>query len=157
MTVHRSIINTREADIAHLHCEYETTIESTATWLDNKGQPINQADPSKYKILRDVTDKNIHKSTLVIYNVNQNDLGKYLCKVGNELGAKDVNIELTYVPEPPKLNSTEQEGESVITHWHIRSLQPLTEVKLNYRRKDVGSVYLFSSFIIFTKISIELI
>lgn len=151
MTVHRSIINTREGDIAQLHCDYETTIDSTATWIDNKGQPINQADSSKYKILRDTKDNNVYKSTLAIYKVNKQDLGTYLCKVGNELGSKDVNIELTYAPEPPQLNSTEQEGESVITHWHIRSLQPLTEVKLNYRKKGVSSAvdkhFLFSLFL----------
>lgn len=143
VTVHRSIVNTREGDSAHLHCEYETTLDSEVSWLDNKGQPVNEANSAKYKILRDVANTNVHKSTLVIYKVNQGDLGKYWCKVGNELGAENVNIELTYAPEPPKLNSTEQEGESVITHWHIRSLQPLTEVKLNYRKKGVSSVDYF--------------
>lgn len=140
MTVHHSIINTKEGHIAHLRCEYETTLDSTVKWLDRNEQPINQADSSKYQILQDTTEENVHKSTLVIHKVNKNDLGKYLCKVGNELGAKDVNIELTYAPEPPQLNATEQDGESVITHWHIRSLQPLTEVKLEYRKKGVSSI-----------------
>lgn len=139
MTAHRSIINTREGDVAHLRCEYETTLDSTVTWLDRNEQPINQADSSKYRILQDNTDQNVHKSTLVIHKVNKHDLGKYWCKVGNELGAEDVNIELTYAPEPPQLNSTEQDGEFVITHWHIRSLQSLTEVKFAYRKKDVSS------------------
>lgn len=141
VTVHRSIINTREGDSAHLHCNYETSLDGTVSWLDNKGQTINSADHSKFTVHTKPSDKNTHISTLVVNNVNKFDLGDYICKVQNMMGAEDVNIQLTYFPEPPQLNATEQEGESVITHWHIRSLQPLTEVVLNYRKKGVSSSY----------------
>lgn len=74
---------------------------------------------------------------MVVNRINENDLGDYICVVQNNMGAENVSIELTYNPEPPHLHHIEQDDDTVITHWHIRSLQPLTEVMLNYRQKGV--------------------
>lgn len=74
--------------------------------------------------------------------MKETDLGQYMCKVSNEAGSQNVNVTLTFVPEPPYLYSLERDGEYTVTHWHIRSLQPLTEVMLKYRRKDVRQSFL---------------
>lgn len=83
---------------------------------------------------------------MVVNNVKSKDLGVYECRVDNEIGTENVTIELTYVPEPPKLKEYEREGDSVITHWHIRSMQPLKEIMLNYQLKGVGFFVIKTSF-----------
>lgn len=133
-------MNTKEGDNAELYCDYETSTESEVTWLkgDEKIYAGPQHEQTKYTLVN--SSKSSHKNTsiLVVNRVIERDLGSYLCIVKNGLGSENVTIELTNLPEPPHLHHMEQEGDSVITHWHIRSLQPLTEVVLNYRQKDVS-------------------
>lgn len=80
----------------------------------------------------------------MVRNVRKADLGDYTCKVSNAVGSQDVNITLTFKPEPPVLQAPiERDGKYTITHWHIRSLLRLTEVMLKYRRKDVRFTFCF--------------
>lgn len=125
-----------------MHCEFETSTPSDVTWLkDDKPLKITSQVGSKYfgnpkDLSTNIVGK--HSSILMITNVNKNDLGEYMCKVQNTIGSQNINITLTYVPEPPVLQApVGRDGQDTITHWHIRSLLPLTEVMLKYRRKDV--------------------
>lgn len=141
VTAHKSIVNTKEGDSAELHCNFESSTESKVIWRKDK-KPL-QIDSvrdhrSKYStVFKDQPKSNQNSSVLLINRVNEKDLGDYECIVQNNMGKENVTITLTYVPEPPHLHRTEKEGEEVITHWHIRSYQPLTEVMLNYQLKDV--------------------
>lgn len=143
VTAHRSVINTKEGDNAELYCDFETSTESRVIWSKDKQQlPIGGTHESRPKysvIYTQPKTPNKNTSILVVSHVKSKDLGAYECKVQNDIGAENVSIDLTYVPEPPQLHKAEKEGRDiVITHWHIRSLQPLTEVMLNYQLKDVS-------------------
>lgn len=83
----------------------------------------------------------------MVKNVQKADLGDYTCQVSNDAGSQNVNITLTFAPEPPVLQAPiERDGEYTVTHWHIRSYLPLTEVMLKYRRKGVRMI-VFGSFL----------
>lgn len=143
VTAHRSVVNTKEGDNAELYCDFETSIESRVIWSkDNQQLPISSAAQEsrpKYSVIyTQPKTPNKNTSILVVSNVKSKDLGVYECKVQNDIGAENVSIELTYVPEPPQLHKLETDKNVVITHWHIRSLQPLTEVMLNYQLKGVS-------------------
>lgn len=133
------MINTKDGDTAELYCEFETSTESKVTWRkDKKELPIQHEPRSKYSVVYKQKTSSKNTSILVISNVKAKDLGEYECQVENEIGSENVSIELTSAPEPPQLHNVEKEGDVVITHWHIRSLQPLTEVMLNYQQKGVS-------------------
>lgn len=144
VSAHRSVINTKEGDNAELYCDYDSTTESRVVWYkDQQALQIGTHETrSKYSVIYG-TQKSPNKNTsiLVVNNVKSKDLGVYECRVNNDIGAEAVTIELTYVPEPPKLHSVERDGDTVITHWHIRSMQKLTEIMLNYQLKGVSSSF----------------
>ncbi|XP_031640232.1 lachesin isoform X2 [Contarinia nasturtii] len=137
----RSVINTKDGDNAELYCDYDSSIESQVIW--SKNQQILQTGAShekrsKYIILppkTSPTSQNQMQSILVVNDVKPQDLGVYECKVENSIGNENVSIDLTDAPEPPKLHQVETDGNSIVTHWHIRSMQPLKEIMLNYRLK----------------------
>lgn len=137
------MINSKEGDNAELYCEYETSTESRVTWRkDQKQVPISSHDTrAKYSVVYKQKSPSKNTSILIVSNVRANDLGEYECQVENAIGSENVSIELTNVPEPPQLHHVEQEANVVITHWHIRSLQPLTEVMLNYQQKGVSDIF----------------
>lgn len=135
----KSIVNTKEGDSAELHCEFETSIESRVIWFKGDVQlPIAPDTRSKYYFTYGSPKGNKNSSILMINKVKKTDLGQYTCQVENKIGSQNVNITLTFVPEPPTLQGIERDGEHTVAHWHIRSLQPLTEVMLKYRRKDAS-------------------
>lgn len=143
VTVRKPVVNTKEGDNAELFCEYETSTESRVIWLkDGKQLPISSTleKPSKYSVAFGQPKEN-KNSILVVNGVKLTDLGQYECKVENNIGSESVNISLAFEPEQPYLKKVEKDGDYVITHWHIRSLQPLTEVMLKYRRKDVRIIF----------------
>lgn len=138
------MVNTQTGDRAELYCEFETSTDNnTVTWRKDQkelqvGGPQDQY--SKYSVIYKPTktpSKNV--SILMVNNVKPKDLGSYECQVENVIGAESVSIELTNAPEPPQLHHVENDDQFVITHWHIRSLQPLVEVMLNYRLKGVSN------------------
>lgn len=144
VSAHRSVINTKESDNAELYCDYDSTTESHVVWYKDqqKLQIGTHESRSKYSVIYGPQKSpNKNTSILVVNNVKSKDLGVYECRVNNEIGAEAVTIELTYVPEPPKLHSVERDGDTVITHWHIRSMQKLTEIMLNYQLKGVSSFF----------------
>lgn len=136
----KSNLNTKVGDNAELHCEYDSSIDSNVTWWKGDKVLDTRTDSgSKYFAKFNSPKGARSNSILMVKNVKPTDLGQYSCKVSNDVGSQDVNITLTFLPEPPVLQSpVERDGQYTVTHWHIRSLQPLTEVMLKYRRKDVS-------------------
>lgn len=134
-------MNTQDGDNAELHCEYHAPAASKVTWQKDGKQLDTSSDVGAKYFVKSSPVKN-GKSTSVVLrvkNVQKTDLGDYKCKVENDIGSQDVNITLTFKPEPPTLQAPiERDGEYTITHWHIRSMQPIHEVMLKYRRKDVS-------------------
>lgn len=150
MSAHRSIVNTIDGDMAELYCEYDSgALGSNITW--RKDGNIIHADHERRvgsKFIITEAPKRAdgqNTSILCIQKVAKNDLGLYECTVQNAIGAESVKIELTLVPEPPHLHNLEQDDDTVTTHWIIKSLQPLTEVTLNYQQKGVNSNYFLNS------------
>lgn len=142
VSVHRSIVNTKAGDNAELVCDYESPMPSQVVWRrDNKLLKVASSTDthSKYTLLPSkLISKDKNRSLLVVSNVEDSDLGDYECIVNNSMGESKVSLELTYVPEQPHLHHAEQVNSALITHWHIRSLEPLTEVELSYKLKDVS-------------------
>lgn len=142
---HRSIVNTKENDRAELHCSYESFTSAKVMWQKD-GRTVQSDDYKvKYTITRELKSDNRNVSILTVYSVNQNDLGDYQCIVENPMGSERVTIHLTYSPEPPRLESFEVVNQTITTHWVIHSLQPLTEIMLNYQLKGVSPLYCFST------------
>lgn len=106
---------------------------SKVTWLKNK-EVLRLMNLDKYSTANETKDDHHESSVLVIKNVERNDLGDYECEVQNSIGKGHVKIHLGYEPEPPKFEKLETVGDTITTHWVIRSLQPLNEVMLNYQK-----------------------
>lgn len=142
MYAHKKV-NTQENDSAQLHCDYKSSSAATVTWI-RKNQIIlsgpdgdNERD-DKYQLFFEAKDAHLNRSTLVVKNVNDHDLGDYVCTVRNSIGNGSATIGLTYEPETPILDDTHIHGDVVTTQWRIKSLQPLSEVMLNYKQKGVS-------------------
>lgn len=138
VSAHRSVINTKEGDNAELYCDYDSSTESQVVWYKDQ-RPIDTNQSRKFSLINKPPKSSKNTSILVVNNVKPKDLGVYECRVENEIGSENVTIELTYAPEPPKLHNVDHDGDTVITHWHIRSMLPLKEIMLNYQLKGVRS------------------
>lgn len=142
VSVHRSVINTEKGDRAELYCNFETNPSGTVKWSMNGIElPIstaNQVQSTNSRPKYSMKYPQQNTSVLIVSNVQQDDLGEYDCKVENQIGSENVTIELTFEPEPPQLQDVKsQDDGSIITVWHVRSLQELTEVKIYYNQKGV--------------------
>lgn len=92
----------------------------------------------KYKLFDNNNQSKKGNSTILVINsVTQSDLGDYECTVKNQLGGSTAKIVLTYVPEPPHLTKSFQNGNEITTHWNIRSLISLEEIQINYKEHNV--------------------
>lgn len=152
MSAHRSIVNTEVGDNAELYCAYDSPSVSKVTWRKDENVIVAEHEQrvgAKHIILdapkkhhgHHGHDDHKNSSILVINKVNKDDLGEYECSVKNAIGSESVKIQLTLMPEAPHLDKLEQNGDTVTTHWIIRSLQPLTEVTLNYQQKGVNTFF----------------
>lgn len=106
---------------------------SRVTWHKNK-EPLRVNNFDKYSTSNVTKDEHHESNVLVVKNVERNDLGDYECEVQNAIGKGHVKIHLGLEPEPPKFDRMETAGDTITTHWVIRSLQPLNEVMLNYQK-----------------------
>lgn len=93
----------------------------------------------KYFVVDNPKSDNSNKNTsiLVINKVTKTDLGYYECNVKNEIGSENDTIELTFAPETPHLKEFSIDGDTLVTHWIIRSYQPLEEISLLYLENGV--------------------
>lgn len=107
------------------------------------GQDSNNEGDGKYQLFFESKDAHTNRSTLVVKNVNEGDLGDYVCQVRNTIGNGSATIGLTYEPEAPVLTDTHIHEDVVTTTWRIKSLQPLSEVMLNYKQKGVSIIRIY--------------
>lgn len=139
VTAHKTV-NTQENDNAELHCNYRSSSSADVTWIRNNHQLRQEDNEEKYQVFFDskgVDGQN--RSTLLVKNVQNADLGIYVCEVRNSIGNGNANITLSYEPEVPVLEDTHIHGDIVTTQWKIRSWQALSEVMLKYQQKGVSS------------------
>lgn len=141
VSVYRSV-NTQENDNAQLNCDYKSSSAAKVTWIRKNqilisGPEANNELDSKYQLFFASKD-NQNRSTLVINNVANPDLGEYVCLVQNAVGDGNATIQLTYEPGTPILEDTHIHGDVVTTQWRIKSWQSLSEVMLKYQQKGVS-------------------
>lgn len=137
MDTHRRHVNTIIGDTAELHCSYNTSTAGHITWRKN-GNEVPTNDVSKYGLHTEQRHPaGQFRSTLIVKNVQKEDLGDYSCDVRNPIGRAQTKVQLVLVPETPKFSRADIEPEVVVTHWTIRSHQALSEVKLNYKQNGV--------------------
>ncbi|XP_076641151.1 neurotrimin isoform X2 [Halictus rubicundus] len=81
------------------------------------------------------TEKNHH--ILKILHTEQEDLGKYTCVAVNELGKTEKIFVLTGAPSQASIFGGEvtRTDKGLILKWKVQSYSPITEYKLEYRRK----------------------
>lgn len=97
-------------------------------------------DVTKYRVSKDRRhSEGHHRITLQVRTVQASDLGTYECSVINAIGSGQAHVQLVLVPEPPIYEGENiNEPPTVITHWSIRSHQPLSEVVLSYKNEKVS-------------------
>lgn len=99
-------------------------------WYKDQKEVRNQT--GKFEIR---TEKNHH--TLKILHTEQEDLGKYRCLAVNELGKTEKTLVLTGAPSQAAIFGGEvtRTDRGLILKWRVQSYSPITEYKLEYRRK----------------------
>ncbi|XP_076375756.1 opioid-binding protein/cell adhesion molecule homolog [Megalopta genalis] len=97
-----------------------------------KDQKEVQAQAGKIEMR---TDKNRH--ILKILHTEEQDLGKYKCVAVNNLGKTEKIFTLTGAPSQAAVFGTEvtRTDRGLILKWRLQSYSPITEYKLEYRRK----------------------
>ncbi|GJQ85727.1 hypothetical protein Trydic_g18523, partial [Trypoxylus dichotomus] len=89
----------------------------------------------------DTTERRIMESrgsrhTLVIRKVHRSDFGNYTCVADNQLGKTRKSVQLTGKPNAAKFSSASrgQSRDSYNITWAVKSLSPIEEYKLLFRR-----------------------
>lgn len=77
------------------------------------------------------------KHVLKITHTSIEDFGEYKCTAENILGNETKYITLTGVPSQAKISSGDMtnDDKKIILKWHLESFSPISDYKLQYRRK----------------------
>ncbi|XP_025158571.1 neurotrimin isoform X3 [Harpegnathos saltator] len=77
------------------------------------------------------------KYILRILHTTEQDFGEYKCVAQNTIGRDSETIRLTGVPSQAKLSGAEMttDDTGIILRWRLESYSPISEYKLQYRRK----------------------
>ncbi|XP_030387280.1 lachesin [Scaptodrosophila lebanonensis] len=126
---HRHHVNAQAGGNADLHCDYRANPIASSFWLKND-KVLNLSE--KYKIISS-THKGHNRTTLIVKDINDNDLGEYRCTVDNVIDSKQARVQLSYNPETPQFEDKKIDGSQVTLHWLVRSQQPLSEAVLDYK------------------------
>uniref|UniRef100_A0A6P4EJ30 Neural cell adhesion molecule 2 n=1 Tax=Drosophila rhopaloa TaxID=1041015 RepID=A0A6P4EJ30_DRORH len=128
VSTHRHHVNTEKGATAELYCDYRAKPIGRSYFIkDGKSLQISE----KYSF-KDSMHKAHNRTTLIVRDVMDSDLGEYLCHVENSIGSNEVKVQVSYDPETPQFESETIEGNKVTLHWLVRSRQPLSEAMLNY-------------------------
>lgn len=162
VTTHRHHINTQIGSNAELYCDYKSEPIAVTRWLKN-GHPLSYSE--KYMISY-AKDKHSNRTTLIVNDVEDTDLGEYICQaevtlnsnthvlsllftfcvlffsmaynLQNALGTSELKTHLMLEPEKGQFEDIKIFGNKVILNWIVRSLQPLSEAVLDYKLKGVS-------------------
>ncbi|KAH8401514.1 hypothetical protein KR009_006013, partial [Drosophila setifemur] len=129
VSTHRHHVNTEAGGTAELYCNYRANPIARSFFVKDR-QTLQLSE--KYS-LKDSTHNGHNRTTLIVRDVDENDLGEYLCHVENVIGYNEVKVHVSYNPETPQFEDMKVEGTKVTMHWLVRSLQPLSEAMLDYK------------------------
>ncbi|XP_062129404.1 hemicentin-2 [Drosophila sulfurigaster albostrigata] len=129
VSTHRHHVNTQEGGSAEIYCDYRANPIAISFFIKD-GKTLSLSD--KYSI-KNSLHKQHNRTTLIVKNTDDSDLGEYLCHVENSIGSNEVRVQLSYAPETPQFENSTIEGNKVTMHWLVRSLQPLSEAVLDYK------------------------
>ncbi|KAL9918307.1 neurotrimin isoform 1-T8 [Glossina fuscipes fuscipes] len=131
VTTHRHHINTNIGSNAELYCDYKSEPIAVTRWLKN-GHSLSYSE--KYMISY-AKDKHFNRTTLIVNDVAEDDLGEYVCQAENALGTSELKTHLMLEPEKGQFEDIKILGNKVILNWIVRSLLPLSEAVLDYKLK----------------------
>lgn len=99
-------------------------------WYKDQKEVRNQTGKIEIRM-----ERNHH--ILKILHTEQEDLGKYTCVAVNELGRTEKTLVLTGAPSQAAIFGGEvtRTDRGLILKWKVQSYSPITEYKLEYRRK----------------------
>ncbi|EDX08195.1 GD11664 [Drosophila simulans] len=129
VSTHRHNVNTEKGATAELYCNYRAKPIGRSYFIKD-GKTLQLSD--KYS-LKDSVHNGHNRTTLLVREVTDSDLGEYLCQVENAIGSNEVKVHVSYNPETPQFEDMTVEGNKVTLHWLVRSHQLLSEAMLDYQ------------------------
>ncbi|KAH8299683.1 hypothetical protein KR044_004548, partial [Drosophila immigrans] len=129
VSTHRHHVNAEQGGSAEIYCDYRANPIAISFFIKD-GKTLSLSD--KYSI-KNSLHKQHNRTTLVVKDIDESDLGEYQCHVENSIGSNEVNVHLSYAPETPQFESSTVEGNKATMHWLVRSLKPLSEAVLDYK------------------------
>ncbi|KYN20034.1 Neurotrimin, partial [Trachymyrmex cornetzi] len=86
---------------------------------------------------RIIPNSNKTKHILKILHPSTQDFGEYKCRADNAIGHVIRSIILTGVPSQAKISGAKMTDDDagIILKWHLESYSPISEYKVQYRRK----------------------
>ncbi|XP_076236984.1 lachesin [Calliopsis andreniformis] len=113
-----------------LTCIVHAHPHAKVTWYKNQKEVLPEPRRIEMK-----GDKSRH--VLKILHTEQEDLGVYTCKAENRMGSAEKMIHLTGAPSQAVISGGEMTKTATGLHlkWRLESYSPITEYKLEYRRK----------------------
>jgi len=134
VSTHRHNVNTEKGATAELYCNYRAKPIGRSYFIKD-GKTLQLSD--KYS-LKDSVHNDHNRTTLIVREVTDSDLGEYLCQVENAIGSNEVKVHVSYNPETPQFEDMTVEGNKVTLHWLVRSHQLLSEAMLDYQLTGVS-------------------
>ncbi|XP_071513616.1 protein amalgam-like isoform X4 [Panulirus ornatus] len=124
----QAILHTGEGDEAKLVCIVHGRPTPHVSWTKDR-QPII----SDHHI---VEHDSLHRHTLTINKVREEDFGDYTCTAENTLGQTKNTLRLTGLPKIPRMTSSPAGGEktSYTLTWETESYTPIIQYRLRYRK-----------------------
>ncbi|XP_054000315.1 neurotrimin-like [Hylaeus anthracinus] len=130
----RKLVHTGLGVESDLTCVVHAHPRANVTWYKDQMEVL--PEPGRIEI------ENPERShTLKILHTEQKDLGNYTCVAKNKLGRAEKIVRLTGAPSQATVASGEvtRSGSGFILKWRLESYSPITEYKLEYRRKGDDS------------------
>ncbi|XP_076176243.1 protein amalgam isoform X1 [Ptiloglossa arizonensis] len=126
----KELVHTGLGVESDLSCFVHAHPNPKVTWYKNQTEVL----PEKGRI---EIKKNKNLYTLKILHTKQEDLGEYTCAAENKMGRTEKIIRLTGAPSQAIVYGGEvsRSDSNIILKWRLQSYSPITEYKLEYRRK----------------------
>ncbi|KAG7173917.1 amalgam-like 2 [Homarus americanus] len=124
----QAILHTGEGDEAKLMCIVHGRPTPAVSWSRN-GDPLMTDNHI-------IEHDSLHRHTLTISKVKEEDFGDYTCTAENARGQKANTLRLTGLPKTPKMTSSPAGGEktSYTLTWETESYTPIAQYRLQYRK-----------------------
>ncbi|XP_015603689.1 opioid-binding protein/cell adhesion molecule homolog isoform X2 [Cephus cinctus] len=130
--VEQEAVHTGMGKDSQLTCIVHAHPHANVTWFKNK----KHIDPKDRIFMKN----NGSKHTLVLKRTTNDDFATYTCQASNALGTTSRNVTLTGVPTKARFSGGEVANDTtLILKWQLQSFSPITEYKLQYRRKGESS------------------